>query len=125
MKRLMIFLLSGVLVGIAQAGDDGVAMSYAGKNADSVVTEAVVSMQDWAKGEYDEHKGEGLFEKYPAEGQLILDMMALSKELQGKAEQAKKANDMPKARAYYFSAEATAHYAARMPHMLEDRLDKD
>lgn len=120
-----VMLLGSLITGVALAEGDDAVLSYADKNPDSKMAAAVVSMQEWATSEYEEHKGEGLFQKYPADGQLILDMLAVSKEMQTKADAAKKANDMGKARAYYFSAEATAHYAARMPHLLEARVNKE
>lgn len=98
------------------------ALSFANKDADSEVAESIAAMQAWAEGEYEEHKGEGLFTKHPSEGQLIQDMLAVSKELLAKAEAAKTAGDTAKSHAYYYSAEATAQYAARMPHMLEHRI---
>jgi hypothetical protein len=120
-----VILLGSLIAGAAVAEEDGAVLSYAGKDPDSKMAEAALSMQDWATGEYEEHKTEGLFQKYPQDGQLILDMLAVSREMQSKADAAKKANDMAKARAYYFSAEATAHYAARMPHLLESRVSKE
>lgn len=122
---LALALLTGIVVvasAPARAAEEAMALSFVDKDADSKVAEAIAAMQAWAEGEYEEHKGEGLFTKHPAEGQLIQDMLAVSKELQAKAEAAKTAGDTAKSRAYYFSAEATAQYAARMPHMLEHRI---
>lgn len=127
MKHLtltLVFLggVLGVMLNPALADEKKHApLSYAGEDADSKIAGAVVAMQDLAKGKYEAHKAEGLFEKHPAEGQLILEMVAVSRELQAKAETAGKAGDTAKARAYNFSAEATARYAAKMPHMLKAR----
>jgi hypothetical protein len=122
---LALALLSGT-VAVAttptRAAEEGMALSFANKDADSEVAESIAAMQAWAEGEYEEHKGEGLFTKHPSEGQLIQDMLAVSKELLAKAEAAKTAGDTAKSHAYYYSAEATAQYAARMPHMLEHRI---
>lgn len=122
---LALALLTGTVVvasAPARAAEEGMALSFVDKDADSKVAEAIAAMQAWAEGEYEEHKGEGLFTKHPAEGQLIQDMLAVSRELQAKAEAAKTAGDTAKSRAYYYSAEATAQYAARMPHILEHRI---
>ncbi|MEO5574365.1 MAG: hypothetical protein ABIR48_07790 [Gammaproteobacteria bacterium] len=126
MKRiaLAVALLSSVVganLSPAFAEEEGMALSYAGRDADAKIAENVSAMQAWAEGEYQEHEGEGLFKKYPSEGKLMTEMATISKELQAKAEAAKQAGEPDKARAYYFSAEATAQYAARMPHMLEHR----
>ena len=121
---LALALLAGtgvVVTAPTHAAEEGMALSFANKDADSKMAESIAAMQAWAEGEYEEHKGEGLFTKHRAEGQLIQDMLAVSKALQGKAEAAKTAGDAAKSRAYYYSAEATAQYAARMPHMLEQR----
>lgn len=96
-------------------------MSYAGGDPDHKVKEAVTSNLLWAEGEYQEHDREGLFEAYPSEGELILDMLALSEGLRDQAA-AMGAGELSAARAHYFSAEAVAQYAARMPHMLEARM---
>ncbi len=123
---LILVLLSGFMsVATTPALADqseGAQWAYASKDADGKLTETIAGKQDWAKGEYEEHNAEGLFKKYPADGQLILDMIAVSKELQEKAEAATKVGDVAKARAYNFSAEAAAQYAAGMPHMLEARV---
>lgn len=119
------FVLALALVASAvatHAAEEGMGLSFAGKEAGSKVVESIEATQAWAEGEYEEHKGEGLFIKHPAEGQLIQDMLAVSKELQTKAEAANSAGDTAKSRAYYYSAEAAAQYAARMPHMLEQRI---
>ena len=96
-------------------------MSYAAKNPDEQMAKSVNTQLEWAHAELDEHIGEGLFKKRPADRQTIEDMLALAKELQGKAAAAHKAGDAAKARLNYFAAEAVANYAARMPHMLEHR----
>lgn len=123
MKYLALGALIGAgMIALSVHADNQGALSYSQVDADNKITGAVSSLQGWAEGEYQEHEAEGLFEKHPAEGRLIRNMIALSQELQAKAVAAKAAGDADKARAYYFSAEATAHYAATMPHLLEERL---
>lgn len=116
-------LLTGLLASaLVVADDDGLALSYMQQDADTKVAENLSAMQGWAEGEYQEHAGEGLFKTYPAEGRLLNEMAAVSRELQAKAEAAKQAGESDKARAYYYAAEAASQYAARMPHMFENRL---
>ncbi len=116
-------LLCAALIGAAAAyaEEEGPTMSYAAKNPDEQMVESVSAQLEWARGELDEHVGEGLFKKHPADRQLLEGMLALAKELQGKASAAQQAGDAVKARVHYHAAEAVANYAARMPHMLEHR----
>lgn len=124
MKRLFaLMLLSGALTAV-WAEDEGMPLSYSAPDPDNTLEQSVAAMQEWAQGEYEEHQSEGLFKKHPAEGRLITDMLALSRELQAQGEALKRAGDAAKARAYLFSAEASARYAAQMPHMLEHRMRK-
>jgi hypothetical protein len=123
---LAVAILSSVMgatLSLALAEEEGIALSYTERDVDSKIAGNVSAMQAWAEGEYQEHEGEGLFKKYPKEGQLLLEMAKVSRELQAKAEAAKQAGELDKARAYYFSAEASSQYAARMPHMLEHSLE--
>ncbi len=117
-------LCCATLMGAASAcaGEEGPAMSYAAKNPDEQMAESVNTLLEWAKGEVEEHDGEGLFKKHPADRVLIMDMLTLAKELQAKAVAAQQAGDMAQACLNYHAAEAIANYAARMPHMLEHRV---
>jgi len=120
--RYKITLLAGLLslaLSAAQAEDADQVLSYA--QPASKPAEAVAAMQAWAEGERQEHEAEGLFKTHPDAGRLVLDMLTVSKELEGQAQAAERAGDAARARAYYHSAEATAYYAARMPHLLEER----
>lgn len=109
----------GLVLSAVKAEDADQALSY-GQPA-SKPAEVVTAMRAWAEGEHQEHEAEGLFKTHPDAGRLILDMLAVSKELEGRAQAAERAGDAARARAYYHSAEATAYYAARMPHLLEER----
>lgn len=126
MKRNTLALIMGVIslafTGVVNAGEEGPALSYSVQNPEREMVQSVSGLIEWAQGEMEEHQGEGLFKDRPQEEQLIQDMIAFAKELQGKGAAAKKAGDIRKARVYYYSAEAAAQYAARMPHMLEARL---
>ncbi|MEW6353924.1 MAG: hypothetical protein AB1469_06475 [Pseudomonadota bacterium] len=119
---LALVIAGAVAATAAYAEEEGMALSFADKEGGSKVAESIAAMQAWAEGEYAEHEAEGLFKKHSAEGRLIKDMLALSRELQAQGEALKQAGDAAKARAYFFSAEATARYAAQMPHMLERRV---
>ena len=121
-RFLAVLFLSNVIGASPALADEGLPLSYLEQGAHERVAENVVAMQAWAEGEYKEHELEGLFKKYPQDGKLLLEMAAVSKELQAKAEAAKQAGEVDKARAYYYSAEAVAQYAAQMPHMLEHRM---
>lgn len=124
MKHMAVRILCcATLMGAASAcaEEEGPAMSYAAKNPDEQMAESANTQLEWAHAELDEHIGEGLFKKRLADRQTIEAMLALAKELQGKAAAAHKAGDAAKARVNYFAAEAVANYAARMPHMLEHR----
>lgn len=121
---LSILLAIGLNSNLVTA-DEGPAWSYTSKNPNQEVDQAVSTAIGWAEGEYEEHVQEGLFKEHPAEGQLILDMIKLAKKTQAQATDAMAAGEIEQARASYFAAEATAQYAARMPHMLEARLGND
>ncbi len=88
------------------------------------VAESIESLSIWAKSEYQEHESEGLFKKYPNDGLVITETLNLTEVLKKLAAKAMRNGDDAKAKAYLFSAEATANYAANMPHMLEERLEK-
>lgn len=123
MKNIILAVLFlGNVIGTSPVlADEGLPLSYNERDANQRVAENVAAMQAWAEGEYLEHEAEGLFKKYPQEGKLLLEMAAVSKELQAKAEAAKQAGEPDKALAYYYAAETTAQYAAHMPHLLEQR----
>lgn len=118
---LAVLFLSNVIGATPVLADEGLPLSYTERDANERVAENVIAMQAWAEGEYTEHELEGLFKKHPQDGKLLLEMAAVSKELQAKAEAARQAGDLDKAHAYYYSAETTAQYAAHMPHLLEQR----
>ena len=129
MKRnILVLIMAGImslaLAGTANADDKGPPFSYQAHNPDHEMMESVSGLIEWAKGELLEHQNEGLFKDRMQDEQLIQDMIAFAKKLQGQGAAAKKAGDMRKARMYYNAAEATAQYAAFMPHMLEDRVRK-
>jgi len=106
----------------AFAYEDMPAPSFVDTDANSAVTYAIDTMTSWAAAEYTEHEQEGLFKRYPEDGQITQATIAIAKELKQKAETANKAGETIKARSYYFAAEAAARYAVQMPHMLEDRV---
>ncbi|MDP1709137.1 MAG: hypothetical protein Q8L89_08770 [Gammaproteobacteria bacterium] len=129
MKRNTLALIIMGVIGLAftgavNAGEEGPALSYQAQNPEQEMAASVSGLIEWAKGEMEEHQGEGLFKYRPRDEQLIQDMIAFAEELQAKGAAAKKTGDMRKARVYYHSAEAAAQYAARMPHMLEARSAK-
>lgn len=129
MKRnTLALIIMGVIslafTGVANAGEEGPALSYQAQNPERGMAQSVNVLIEWAKGEMEEHQGEGLFKDRPQDEQLIQDLIAFAKELQAKGAAAKKAGDARKARVYYHAAESAAQYAARMPHMLEARSAK-
>ncbi len=82
----------------------------------------IETLSVWAKGEYAEHEHEGLFKNHPRDGHVIKATIKLIDELTQRAAQAEMNGDDEKAQALLLSAEATARYAAHMPHLLEARL---
>lgn len=76
----------------------------------------------WAEGELAEHEAEGLFKNRADEQAIIRRSIALAKQMLVQARDAEKKGDTVTARVNYYAAEAIAGYAARMPHLLEDRL---
>jgi len=103
----------------AHAGGEGPDLSFGQLAPYQKVTDSVDNLSIWADGEYVEHEGEGLFKRYPEDGLVIRTTLALANELKQQAAQTK---DAHKARALLFAAEATALYAAKMPHLLEARI---
>ncbi len=83
--------------------------------------ENIETLSMWAKGEYAEHEHEGLFKSYPSDGHVIRATIKLIDELTRRAAQAEIHGNDEEARALLLSAEATARYAANMPHLLEAR----
>lgn len=118
-------VISLVFTGAVNAGEEGPPLSYHAQNPEREMAQSVSVLIEWAKGEMEEHQGEGLFKDRPQDEQLIQDLITFAKELQAKGAAAKKAGDMRKARVYYHAAESAAQYAARMPHMLELRASKN
>ncbi len=116
----MCFLFTNI--GIAHADDEGPNLSYTKTNPHDEVSTAIDNLTAWAEGELAEHEMEGLFGAYPDEQKLIRQTIDLAKQLKQQADRAKNQGDQLKARTFYYSAEATARYAANMPHMLEARL---
>jgi len=108
---------------MASADDEGPELSFNKPDAYQVVNGSIELLTTWARGEYAEHEGEGLFARYPQDGAVISETINLVHELQQLAKKARSKGDETKARAYLFSAEATARYAAQMPHLLEDRIN--
>ena len=117
-------IVSLAFTGAASADDKGPPLSYQAQNPEREMAESVSILIGWAKGELLEHQNEGLFKDRPQDEQLIQDMIAFATELQDQGAAAKKAGDRRKSRMYYNAAEATAQYAALMPHMLEARANK-
>jgi len=119
---VVLMSLTVISPSVAFAGDDGPALSFNKPDAYQNVNSSIELLATWARGEYAEHQGEGLFARYPDDGAVINATNALVNELKLLAARARGGGDEAKARAYLFSAEATARYAAQMPHLLEDRL---
>lgn len=77
----------------------------------------------WAEAEYQEHENEGLFVRFPQDGKTIKATLDLAKVLKKRAAQVKATGDTAGSNALLFAAEATAYYATKMPHLLEDRIN--
>lgn len=118
----ILMALSIIILPVANADDVGPALSFSKLDSYHSVNSSIETLTTWALGEYAEHEGEGLFARHPDDGAVISATIALVNELKQLAEKARAEGDETKARAYLFSAEATARYAAQMPHLLEDRL---
>lgn len=106
----------------ANASDEGPVLSFSQKDAYFSVNKSIELLTTWARGEYAEHEGEGLFKRYPEDGGVIQTTITLVSELKQLAMKARAEGNETKARAYLFSAEATARYSAQMSHLLEDRI---
>ena len=107
---------------ISYADDEGPALSFNKPDVYTSIDHSIEIFSDWARGEYAEHHGEGLFDKHSEDGEVIKDTLSVVDELKKLAAQAESRGDVAMAHAYLFSAEATARYAAVMPHMLEARI---
>lgn len=116
---MVVTALASVSAG-SWADDGGIAMSYGKPNTHEAVGKTIDLMVIWAEGEFAEHQGEGLFKRFPDEGLMIRATIDLARQLK---DEAANASDGAKAQALMYAAEATARYAAQMPHLLEDRLD--
>ena len=123
-SRYLIYILlvsfNVIFVSAANADDEGPALSFSQPDTYNVVAKSVKMLSTWAQGEYVEHQS--LFTKHPKDNAVILATMALVKELTQLSKKAKASGDEHKALAYLFSAEATARYAAILPHLLEERI---
>lgn len=105
----------------ALADDDGPRAAYREAKPAEAVLESIDTMIAWAQAELDEHVGEGLYKDHAEDKALVEAMIERARELRKSGEAAKGADAL----SYYFAAEATARYAARMPHLLEDRLEDE
>lgn len=114
--------LNVILQSLASADDEGLALSFNKPAAYQTVNGSIERLTAWARGEYTEHQNEGLFTRHPEDGAVISATIILVNELKQLAGTAKAKGDETKALAYLFSAEATARYAAQMPHLLESRI---
>jgi len=106
----------------AQASGAGPLPSFSQVAGYESIHENIDSLSMWAQGEYAEHEGEGLFDTHPNDGAVIKATLVLVEELKQQAERAKVRGEIDKANALLLSAEATARYAAQMPHLLEKRI---
>ena len=126
MRKQILTLALAATLGLAAvyayADDEMPALSYAQDAPDEKVQARLDGLIAWAKGELAEHVGEGLFNGHSEEKRLIQGMIDWAEELRRQAAAASKRGDHNTARIRLFSAEATARYAALMPHLLEDRL---
>ncbi len=111
------------LPGAALAHDAGPPPAYLDAQADKAVLEQIDNLILWAEGELAEHEGEGLYEGHAEERDLVLTMIQRARALRSAGDDAGRAGRKVEALSYYFAAEATARYAAQMPHLLEDRLE--
>ncbi|MFQ5486923.1 MAG: hypothetical protein ACE5ET_00570 [Gammaproteobacteria bacterium] len=108
----------------AGAEESGPAFSYSLQRTVQEMPQQIDNLLAWARGELAEHTGEGLFEQHAEERQVIEEIIKLAASLQKQAKTAWDSGEKSKGRALYYAAEATARYAAQMPHMLEDRLEE-
>ncbi len=106
----------------AMAGDEGPDYAYGSKDNHQKVVSLIDGLLAWAEGELAEHELEGLYEDRPGEEQLVREMIARAKGLRQEGRDAEKSGLAAQAQAYFYAAEATARYAANMPHLLEARL---
>ncbi len=113
--------LSSVITA-SHAEDNGPAMSYGKFVTTTQLTQTVKGLNAWARGELAEHQMEGLFEDRADEEAIISKSIEFAEQLLAQAQDAESKGDTVGARVQYYAAEAIANYAARMPHLLEDRL---
>lgn len=129
-KNLLVgMLLLGMGTGLSTAlADDDESLppfTYGSMENYQKVAAIADSYLKMADGELAEHELEGLFKDRPDDQKLIRAMIAEAQALLQQGQQAEKAGDAFKAQIYYHSAEATAYYAAYMPHLLESRLEQE
>jgi len=120
--RLILFCSLHLAATAALAETVEIPFSYQQAHNYQSVKQSVMSLYQWAQGEYAEHQTEGLFSQYPSDGEVITTTLQVVTDLLAQAELALQAGDTVKASALLYSAEATAYYAAKMPHMLESRV---
>lgn len=113
------------LSGAALAHDAGPPPAYIDARPDKAVLEQIDNLILWAESELAEHDGEGLYKGHAEEKTLVLSMIERARALRSTGDEAARAGRKTEALSYYFAAEATARYAAQMPHLLEDRLEAD
>ncbi len=124
-KQILTLALAATLAlpaAYAYADDEMPVLSYAQESPDEKAQARLDGLIAWAKGELAEHVGEGLFNGRAEDKRLIQGMIDWAEELRRQAAAASRKGDHNTARIRLFSAEATARYAAQMPHLLEDRL---
>lgn len=107
----------------AGAEESGPPFSYRSEYSAQEMSRQIDNLLAWAKGELAEHTGEGLFEDRIEEKHMIEEMIKLAASLEQQANAAWDNGEKSRGRALYYAAEATARYAANMPHMLEDQED--
>lgn len=118
-------LLVACLAGAALADEVGPPPAYLDPDHAANVVEQIDALILWARGELVEHEGEGLYEDRPEDKALVEAMIERAQALRTSGDKAAAAGKRTEALSYYFAAEATARYAARMPHLLEDRLEDE
>lgn len=127
MKRKILLvpaLLIACLAGPAPADEAGPPPAYLDDPRPAKVVEQIDALILWARGELAEHEGEGLYRDRAEDKALVEAMIERAQALREAGDAAGAAGRQTEALSYYFAAEATARYAARMPHLLEDRLEK-
>lgn len=96
--------------------------AFSKSDASEQALEATAMLHTWAEAEYLEHENEGLFQRFPLDGQVIQATLKLVKEMENHAKQVAAKGGQSAANALLLAAEATAYYATMMPHLLESRI---